>query len=290
MKQEISYDQNRINELSKDELIDLVGELSNNIKEQEDFFLNISHDLRNPINVILSILQCFKYIDNNTEESIEVKKKEYIKLIRRNALKMVKLIDNLIDTTKLEGNYYKINKKNIDIVSIVENTVTSIDKYAEEKGVQLVFDTNAEECITAVDPQCIDRIIMNLLSNAIKFAPNGSSIIIYVLVDSSNIKISVKDEGPGISKEDQKIIFNRFVQAKQMNKNEHSGSGIGLELVNYLVRLHEGDIKLISDIGKGAEFIVTIPIIKIDNEEENAELIKDRKIEQLEVEFSDIYL
>lgn len=289
MKQKISYDRSKVIDLSREELIDLVDELYNNIKEQEDFLLNIAHDLRNPINIILSIMQCLKYIDNNEEEDY-IKKKEYNKLIRRNALKMVKLIDNLIDTTKLEGNYYKINKKNIDIVSIVENTVTSIDKYAEQKGVQLVFDTNVEECIIAVDPQCMDRIIMNLLSNAIKFSPSGSSIIIYVLVDNKNVKISVKDEGPGIAKEEQEFIFNRFVQAKQTNKDEHSGSGIGLELVKYLVKLHNGHIDLISDLGKGAEFIVNIPISKVEVKEEVRELIKDRKVEQLEVEFSDIYL
>ena len=291
MKQKINYNQNRISELSREELIDLVGQLTGVIKQQEDFLLNISHDLRNPINVILSILQCMKYIDNsNKDTNNEKKEEEYIQLIRRNALKMVKLIDNLIDTTKLEGNYYKINKKNLDIVSIVENTVTSIDKYAEQKGIQLVFDTNVEECISAIDPQCIDRIIMNLLSNAIKFSPRGTSIIIYVLVDEKNIRISVKDEGQGIAKEDQKMIFNRFVQANQINKDEHSGSGIGLELVSYLVKMHSGKIDLNSELGKGSEFIVTLPITMVSSHEESRELIRDKKVEQLEVEFSDIYL
>ena len=190
MKQKNDYSEESLDKLSKEKLKELVKELTSTIKQQEDFLLNISHDLRNPINIILSILQCLKYIGNKDENDIK-KKDEYVNLIRRNALKMIKLIDNLIDTTKLEGNYYKINKRNLDIVSIVENTVTSIDKYAEQKGIQLVFDTNVEECITAVDPESIDRIIMNLLSNAIKFSPKGSSVIIYVLVDKRNINISV---------------------------------------------------------------------------------------------------
>lgn len=279
-----------INKLTKDELIEKVKELNNSIKLQEDFLLNISHDLRNPINVILSILQCFKYLDNTEKDQKNAKKKkEYRKLIKRNTLKMVKLIDNLIDTTKLEGNYYKINKQNLDIINIIEEIIVSVDKYAKQKRIELIFDTNVEECITALDPECIDRIIMNLLSNAIKFSNEGSNILVCIFVDKENIKISMKDEGQGISPKDQESVFNRFVQANQ-GKNESKGSGIGLELVNHLTKLHGGNISLKSEIGVGSEFIITLPINKINIEDESYELVKRNKIEQLEVEFSDIYL
>jgi signal transduction histidine kinase len=277
-------------ELTKDELIDIIEDLNNSIKLQEDFLLNISHDLRNPINVILSILQCFKYLDNTEKDQKNAKKKkEYRRLIKRNTLKMVKLIDNLIDTTKLEGNYYKINKKNVDIISIIEGIVGSVDKYAKQKKIELIFDTNVEECITAVDPESIDRIIMNLLSNAIKFSDEGGHVLVYIFVDKEEVKISIKDEGHGISTEDQKLVFNRFVQANQGN-NESKGSGIGLELVNHLTKLHGGNISLKSELGVGSEFIVTLPIKKINEDDEIHELVKRNKIDQLEVEFSDIYL
>ena len=279
-----------MNELTRDELIDKVKELNNSIKLQEDFLLNISHDLRNPINVILSILQCFKYLDNTEKDQKNAKKKkEYRKLIKRNTLKMVKLIDNLIDTTKLEGNYYKINKQNLDIINIIEEIIVSVDKYAKQKRIELIFDTNVEECITALDPECIDRIIMNLLSNAIKFSNEGSNILVCIFVDKENIKISMKDEGQGISPKDQESVFNRFVQANQ-GKNESKGSGIGLELVNHLTKLHGGNISLKSEIGVGSEFIITFPIKKVKIEDESYELVKRNKIDQLEVEFSDIYL
>ena len=277
-------------ELTKDELIDIIKDLNNSIKLQEDFVLNISHDLRNPINVILSVLQCFKYLDNTEKDQKNAKKKnEYRKLIKRNTLKMVKLIDNLIDTTKLEGNYYKVNQQNVDIVNIIEGTVVSVDKYARQKNIELIFDTNVEECITAVDPECIDRIIMNLLSNAIKFSHVGGHVLVYLFIDKENIKISIKDEGQGISPEDQELVFNRFVQANQGN-NESKGSGIGLELVNHLTKLHGGNINLKSELGVGSEFIVTLPIKEIDKDDEIHELVKRNKIDQLEVEFSDIYL
>lgn len=223
-----------IDNLSKDELISLVKSLDKKIKAQENFLINISHDLRSPINVILSIIQCVKYLDK--AKGNEVKRMEYRDIIRRNGLKMMKLIDNLIDTTKLEGNYYKLNKRTVDIVGLIENTVGSIVQYADQKRIQLVFDTNVEECITTVDPQAIDRIMMNLLSNAIKFSPIEGKILVHVLVSNAIINISVKDEGPGIDDKDKELIFNRFAQSNQAKNSEQCGSGIGLDLVNYFVK------------------------------------------------------
>lgn len=277
-----------IDNLKKEELIDLVKSMDKKIKAQENFLINISHDLRSPVNVILSIIQCVKYLDKVKGD--ETKRMEYRDIIRRNGLKMMKLIDNLIDTTKLEGNYYKLNKKNVDIVSLIENTVASIAQYADQKRIQLVFDTNVEECKTTVDPQAIDRIMMNLLSNAIKFSPLEGKILVYVLVSNDIIKISVKDEGPGIDDKDQQLIFNRFAQSNQAKNSEQCGSGIGLDLVNYFAKLHNGQISVKSVTGQGSEFIVNIPIDESEAGGTNGEFIKKNKVDQLEVEFSDIYL
>ena len=287
---EVDLNYKELGKLSKEELIETIQSMGDIMKKQEDFLLNISHDLRNPINVILSILQCLKYLDVKSSEERYKKEEEYRGIIKRNVLKMVKLIDNLIDTTKLQGNYYKINKKNMDIVAFVENTVDSIEQYAQQKHIQLVFDTNVEECIIAFDPESMDRIVLNLLSNAIKYSPVNGTIYVYVDVDVHSVKISVKDEGPGILKSEQKAIFNRFIQSSNNKKDEHSGSGIGLDLVNYLTKLHEGRVELKSDYGHGSEFIVTIPNVKVKEECKNKQMIANNKIQQLEIEFSDIYL
>lgn len=285
-----SLEKGNIENLSKTELISLVKELKRTKDLQEDFLLNISHDLRNPINVILSVLQCLKY-ENKVEnfETIE-KKKEYRNILRRNSLKIVKLIDNLIDTSKLQKNYYTLKKYNVEVVGMIENTVTSVEQYAEEKGIRIIFDTNEEECVCAVDPVAIDRIVMNLLSNAIKFSPRDSEILVNVYITDKDLSFSVKDQGIGIPKKDQTLIFNRFIQSVQGKKNEHSGSGIGLDLVNYLTKAHDGSISLISEEGKGSEFIVKIPLVIIENKDRDYEIENRSKVEQLEVEFSDIYL
>jgi signal transduction histidine kinase len=213
-------------------------------------------------------------------------------IIKRNAYKILKLINNLIDTTKLEKKHYNLKKENLDIINLIEWNISAIDKYAKQKDISLVFDTNVEECVMAIDPEAIDRIIMNLISNAIKFSPQGKSIYINAWKSIHHLTISIKDEGIGISKEEQKTIFNRFVQSSRNKNNENFGSGIGLDLVRYLTKAHNGTIELKSEENKGSEFIVKLPmeLLKEDEFGKNKYLNVKNKVELFELEFSDIYL
>ncbi|MBD7916359.1 HAMP domain-containing histidine kinase [Clostridium sp. Sa3CUN1] len=273
--------------LTKEEMLKVITELMNKNSNQENFLLNISHDLRGHLNVILSVMQIINY---GNESVTDKKISEYMGIVKRNSLKMLKLINNLIDTTKLENNYYVLNKKNIDIISMVESTVNCIDKYAKQKNIQLIFDTNKEECITAIDPEVLDRIIMNLLSNAIKFSYSNTNVYIDIFVVNNKIKLSIRDEGPGISEEYQAKIFSRFYQLSKKSDNDIIGSGIGLDLVNYLVKTMDGDIKLESKNGQGCEFILNFPISIVEEKDDYClNDNKSNKIQMLEVEFSDIY-
>lgn len=275
------------NELTKDEMIGIITGLINKNSKQENFLLNISHDLRGHLNVILSVMQV---INHGSAYVTDKKALEYMNIVRRNSLKMLKLINNLIDTTKLENNYYVLNKKNIDIIAMIESTINCIDKYAKQKNIQLIFDTNEEECIMGIDPEVVDRIIMNLLSNAIKFSYSNTNIYIDIFVFNGEIKISIKDEGPGIPEEYQEKIFNRFYQMSKKRDSDAIGSGIGLDLVNYLVKSMDGQIRLESKEGQGCEFILSFPIKTV--EEKDDYCLNDdgsNKIQMLEVEFSDIY-
>ena len=275
------------NELTKDEMINIITELTNKNSKQENFLLNISHDLRGHLNVILSVMQV---INHGSAYVTDKKALEYMNIVRRNSLKMLKLINNLIDTTKLENNYYVLNKKNIDIIAMIESTINCIDKYAKQKNIQLIFDTNEEECIMGIDPEVVDRIIMNLLSNAIKFSYSNTNIYIDIFVFNGEIKISIKDEGPGIPEEYQEKIFNRFYQMSKKRDSDAIGSGIGLDLVNYLVKSMDGQIRLESKEGQGCEFILSFPIKTVEEKDDYC-LYDDgsNKIQMLEVEFSDIY-
>jgi signal transduction histidine kinase len=281
---------NDLIKLLKDELVSKLINLSESKKNQEDFILNISHDLRSPLNIILSVLQCYK--DDYKDIKRYGKCQDHMDVIKRNSYKILKLVNNLIDTTKLEKNHYSIKRENLDVINLIEWNISSIDKYAKQKEISLVFDTNVEECIMAVDPEAIDRIIMNLISNAIKFSPKGSNIYINAWKSINQLTISVRDEGIGIPKEEQNTIFNRFVQSSRNKKSENSGSGIGLDLVRYLTQAHNGSIELKSEENSGCEFIIKLPIERLQDDENNRDkcLNIKSKVEVLEVEFSDIYL
>ena len=252
------------------------------LKNNDQYLLNIIHDLRSHLNVITSAAQ---FMEHNYKDDKNLK---CIEIIKRNSFKMLKLINNLIDSNKIKNNYYKLNKKNIDIVPMIENTISCIEKFASERNINLIFDTNEEECIMAIDPEAIDRVIMNLLSNAIKFSNENSNIYINLVVKDKEIELSFKDEGCGISKEEKERIFDRFYQGK--NNDNIEGSGIGLNLCMLFVKAHDGKIFLESEINKGSKFTVILPR-KI---EDHIETVKEEgnlinKNQAVEIEFSDTY-
>ena len=252
------------------------------LKNNDQYLLNIIHDLRSQLNVITSAAQ---FMEHNYKDDKNIK---YIEIIKRNSFKMLKLINNLIDSNKIKNNYYKLNKKNIDIVPMIENTISCIEKFASERNINLIFDTIEEECIMAIDPEAIDRVIMNLLSNAIKFSNENSNIYINLVVKDKEIELSFKDEGCGISKEEKERIFDRFYQGK--NNDNIEGSGIGLNLCMLFVKAHDGKIFLESEINKGSIFTVILPR-KI---EDHIETVKEEgnlinKNQAVEIEFSDTY-
>lgn len=272
--------------LSKEEVIEKYMDLYENKIAQEDFILNISHDLRSSLSVILGILQCYK------NEYDELKAEEHMNIVKRNCYKILKLINNIIDSTKLQQRHFKINRQNIDIINLIEWNISSIDKYAKIKNISLVFDTNVEECIVAVDISSFDRIIMNLISNAIKFSKENSCVFINTWKEEKYITISVKDEGIGIPQNEQKTIFNRFIQSTKNNRNEYSGSGIGLDLVFNLVKAHGGVVELTSTEGLGSEFRIKMPIVKVEDsmKKDKHSMDLSSKVDIFEVEFSDIYV
>ena len=252
------------------------------LKNNDQYLLNIIHDLRSHLNVITSAAQ---FMEHNYKDDKNLK---CIEIIKRNSFKMLKLINNLIDSNKIKNNYYKLNKKNIDIVPMIENTISCIEKFASERNINLIFDTNEEECIMAIDPEAIDRVIMNLLSNAINFSNENSNIYINLVVKDKEIELSFKDEGCGISKEEKERIFDRFYQGK--NNDNIEGSGIGLNLCMLFVKAHDGKIFLESEINKGSIFTVILPR-KI---EDHIETVKEEgnlinKNQAVEIEFSDTY-
>jgi len=265
-------------------------------KIKTEFFANISHELRTPLNVILGTIQVSNLLLGDEIGDFGIKDKEkfkkYMHIMKQNCYRLVRLVNNLIDITKIDAGYLQMNWKNCDIVNIVEEIALSIAEYIENKGIELIFDTDIEEKIMACDPDKIERIILNLISNAVKFTEPGGNIQVTIFDKNDHIIISVKDTGMGIPKGKQKQIFERFVQVDKSLARVSEGSGIGLSLVKSLVGMHGGKIELISEVGKGSEFLVALPSKVLVEEKRSIEdsRLQQGNIEKIQIEFSDVYL
>jgi len=258
-----------------------------------EFFSNISHELRTPINVIFSALQMHELILKDCLlENKSIDKYKYTKIMKQNCYRILRLVNNIIDITKIDSGYFNINEYNIDIIALVENITLSVADYIEDKGLSLIFDTNVEEKIMACDPEKIERIILNILSNAVKFTSNGGKITVSIEDCYEKICIKIKDTGRGIPQDKLNSIFERFIQVDKSLARDHEGSGIGLSLVKCLVELHGGMISVKSEINYGTEFDICIPCKLVKNVEEEYSFcnsIGGDSIEKINIEFSDIY-
>jgi len=258
---------------------------------RNEFFTNISHELRTPLNVIYSVLQLEStYKDNLSIEDII----KYNDIIKQNCLRLIRLVNNIIDISRIEAGFFNPIFKIENIISEVENIALSITTYVKNKKMNLIFDTEMEELYLNCDTNLIERIMLNLLSNAVKYGKENGTIKVNIYKeDAHNVIISVKDDGIGIPEEMQKKIFERFQKVDTSLSRKNEGSGIGLSLVKSLVELQGGTITCRSKVNKGTEFLITFPI----NSEEHKfcenmakrALYKKNSNETVNIEFSDIY-
>ena len=213
-----------------------------NIKNE--FFANISHEFKTPLNIILASLQVINHniFNKNIKFSKDFNLKKYTNSIKQNSYRLLRLANNLIDITKIDSGYYEIQPKNCNIVSIIEDITISVAQYMKDKGIDLIFDTSFEEIIISCDPDKIERIMLNLLSNAVKYTKSPGIINVFIDKTEDTVIISVKDTGIGIPKENISIIFERFIQVDDTLTRKCEGSGIGLSLVQSLVQMHSGKI------------------------------------------------
>lgn len=291
----------RLDFLTKERLLEeenqknirLLNETILSEKLKTEFFSNLSHELKTPLNVILSAMQLLDAAvigndGNNGERAL----KKYSNIIKQNCYRQLRLVNNMIDITRVDAGFFGLNRQNINIVSVVESVSLSVSEYIKAKSIQLIFDTDIEECTISCDPEKIERVILNLLSNSIKFTKPGGSITVNMYDKKENIIISIKDTGIGIPSDKLEIIFDRFRQVDRSFARHQEGSGIGLSIVKSLVELHGGTISVRSEFGKGTEFIIELPVEPLLEEERESSLVEtdsQELIQRLHIEFSDIY-
>lgn len=255
------------------------------------FFSNVSHELRTPLNVILSTLQLMKmYCDKGLWIEKEEECVSKIGILRRNCYRLLKLVSNLIDITKLDAGYYEMNIINSDIVSIVRNTTQCAAQHMGFKNVSLEFSTDVSSRVVACNPAAIERILFNLLSNAVKFGRDGGKVHVSVSDRQDYVDVSVRDNGIGIPESRINSVFDKFIQVDETLTRKHEGGGIGLSLAKSLVEMQGGRIKLKSKPGEGSEFVVSIPAVMVEGNQKavDSELNGFDYINKACIEFSDI--
>ncbi|MBU3142943.1 HAMP domain-containing histidine kinase [Clostridium sp. CF012] len=269
---------------------ELNKELQKLLISHEEFMANISHELKTPLNVIFSAIQLFQmYCQNGSLDQRRQTIIKYLDSMKLNSYRLSKLINNIVDSSKIQAGFFKLNLSNNNIVEVVEEIVMSVTNFTDIRGLHIIFDTDVEENIIACDPEMIQRIVLNLISNAIKFSKIGDEIFVDVKDKTTFVEISVKDNGIGIEKKNLDMIFDRFKQVDKSLSRNAEGTGIGLSLVKSIVGLHGGSIYAESEFGKGSKFTVMLPSEKILMEN----LMYSSKVrsedESIRVELSDVY-
>ena len=258
----------RLDNLVKNKTLQLTKEMEKNDKllkkvielekRKNNYFVNLSHELRTPLNVISSTEQLVTEL-NKSKDGIEKSKLNgCMQVVRRNTKRLLNLINNIIDTAKIESGSYQLNIREHDIVYIVEEATLSLKDYIERKGIELIIDPEMEEKIIKCDEHEIERCIVNLVSNAAKFTPEGGTIEVTIEDLDEKVKIIVKDTGIGIDKKYHDSIFNRFNQVIDQGAESKGGSGLGLTITKQIIDMHGGQISVESELGKGCKFIIIL--------------------------------
>lgn len=252
------------------------------------FFANISHEFRTPLTLILGP------IDKLLSRITESESRNELTMMQRNAKRLQRLINQLLDLSSLESGAMTIHVKEENIVKLVNEYVQSFESLAQLKGIELKFNAEDELIPLFVDRDKIEKILSNLLSNALKFTAEGGMVEVSVsgsrfasvdAVYSNRVVIKVSDTGTGISSNRIDKIFDRFYQIDDSQKRKNEGTGIGLALTKELVKLHHGQITVDSRVGKGTTFSIYLPAGK--DHFKNNEIIDDIQDADLALEKED---
>lgn len=258
-----------------------------------EYFSNISHEFKTPLNVILGSVQLLEVYKNKDFKNFDYNKiTKNIFVMKQNCYRLLRLINNILDINKVDMKFLELNLKTHNIVKVIEDVTLSVAKFIENKGISLIFDTEIEEKIMMCDVDKIERIILNLLSNSIKYNIVGGNIYVDIYDKKDHIIISVKDTGVGIPKDKIDSVFERFRRIDSSLSRANEGSGIGLSIVKSFVEKHGGEICVESEVGKGTQFLIKIPVITVkeDTYENKCKEYSSDVIERINIEFSDIYL
>lgn len=243
-------------EKARSELEKLYAELQRLDEFKTRFFANITHELKTPLGAILAPLELM--IEGSMGEIREAQKVT-LKTMYHNGLKLLKLIGDLLDLTKMQESKLRLKVGHYDLVAHLRDLISLIQPMTQRKKIEVLFSPEKEEIYAWCDIERMERVFINLLSNAVKFTQEGGHVWVSVSDSERFAVITVRDDGPGFPASQAERIFERFYQADMGTTRRYGGTGIGLALAREIVNLHGGTISAESDVGKGALFRVMIP-------------------------------
>lgn len=245
---------------SKDDigqLANVLNDMAESLDEQEkrrrEFISNISHDIRSPLTSMKGFLEAI--IDGTIPEE---KKEKYINIVLEETERLTVLANNILDINKLEDMDNQNKNVSFDINELIRRIIISFEARAINKSLDIKISFAEKETFVFADLEKIQRVVYNLIDNAIKFIENEKCIYISTNVKSNKVFVSIKDEGPGISLEDQKRIFDRFYKADYSRGKDKKGSGLGLSIVKEFILSQGETIELKSELNKGSEFVFSL--------------------------------
>lgn len=273
----------RLNKYLKDKLEE------ENIKGE--FFTNICHELRTPINVISSALQ----LNNLNIENRNIKSIERNNLvIKQNCLRLIRTINNFIDANKISEGQIETNIMVLNVVEVVENILDASSEYISKKKINFVFDPDFEEIFIAIDSEFLERIILNLLSNSVKYGSENGNIYVKIYFEGKDLVIMIENDGIAINYDEQKYIFDKFTKSNKALNRTQEGSGLGLYISKSLMKMQGGDLKVDIYEGHGNRFKLYFYDVDLFKETDRTEHIFNNNYynlkERAEIEFSDIYI
>lgn len=225
-------------------------------KLKSEFLGTVSHELRTPMNAIIGFSQLLLRQKNS---SLSHQQEEWTNRIFYNGKSLLKLIDDLLDLSKIETGRMDLDPKEFNLVDLVKNTIVALKSYAEEKDLVLNCNCDLERPFVMNDSDRLRQILINLLSNAIKFTEKGRIEVIVQELEGDRLELIVKDTGIGIAQDKRLQIFEAFRQGDQGINRKYPGTGLGLAITDSLVRLMKGEITVDGELGKGSTFRVEFP-------------------------------
>lgn len=223
---------------------------------KENFLRTVSHELRTPLSILKMGVDNIEagHVLNLTEEE-----REMLDIMKRNTVRLERLINDLLDLSRLESGGMKIHLRPVRIVSLLDEVLRSLEILARERGIILKKDCGTEAPVIRADADLIVRVLTNLLQNAVRFAK--SEVMVSVKTLAGHIQVSVMDDGVGIGAEHLPSLFNKFVQINRpIGGSGYKGTGLGLAICKEIIQLHEGKIWAESTVGQGSQFHFTLPL------------------------------